>query len=38
MSESAKESPPLHPFEVRISIGGVTWDHVLSHLQEVADH
>lgn len=32
-----REEPPLHPFEVRISIGGDDWAYVRRALRELAD-
>lgn len=33
-----EEKPPLHPFEVRISIGGNTWEYVLRAMEELAKY
>lgn len=30
--------PPMHAFEVRISIGGEDWEYVVRTLLELADH
>lgn len=35
---SELKHPPLHPFEVRISIGGDDWDYVLRTMDELAVH
>jgi hypothetical protein len=35
---SGEPAAPMHAFEVRISIGGETWDYVVRTLDELADH
>lgn len=35
---SEKQESPMHPFEVRISIGGDDWDYVLRTINDLAQH
>lgn len=34
---SENEKAPIHPFEVRISIGADEWDYVIRQLRELLD-
>lgn len=35
MAETTKEAAPIHPVDVRISIGGNTWEYVEQTLEEL---
>ena len=36
MDDNEKDHPPLHPVEVRISIGGEDWEYVRKALRELS--